>query len=532
MSRQAEPWTGRTASALQTALRLSTELFAERLGIGARTVAAWRANPTLKPKWEAQQLLDTVYERATEQERERFAELVSRGQERPAGASREGVTDAALVQAEQRLGSDTNIAAALEWLDEQAGWRAGTSRARVAAELAAIDVSRLRDRAVERARVSQRDLRRVLADYYGQGSPGSGTYAASFGDDASIATTILTRPEWLDIACPLRSPSDRLSLGRSARTAPGRLDEAGSAAAVRRLAESLELGTRFVDMPLYQLRDVDIGDNAINGRLGVTRFSHYALTMDLLEGELLDATASSEADVDIRLPLRDRYLPDLSTVTGIGDRLCAGGVLALCAIARPQGLYGEPDYLVLVQQRSGNVLNANRQLTVIPKGFHQPIADNREDAAVGATLFREIEEELFGREDVDSTQDGGVAADPMHSSRLSDPMAWLLQEPSGRRLRLECTGFGFNLISGNFEFASLVVIEDYEFWTLFGGRIEANWESSNLQRYSTRDPERIAELLEDPAWNNEGVFAFMQGLRRLAEIGGERVKLPAVEWEV
>lgn len=97
---------------------------------------------------------------------------------------------------------------------------------------------------------------------------------------------------------------------------------------------------------------------------------------------------------------------------------------------------------------------------------------------------------------------------------------------------MECTGFGFNLISGNFEFASLVIIEDDEFWTLFGGRIEANWESANLQRYSTRDPERIAELLEDPAWNNEGVFAFMQGLRRLAEIGGERVQLPAVEWEV
>lgn len=381
------------------------------------------------------------------------------------------------------------------------------------------------------ARVRQRDLRRVLADYYGQCPPGFDMYRARFGDHAPVATTILTRPEWLDIACPLRGPSDRLRLGRNASTPHGLLDTTGSAAAVRRLAESLELGTRFVDMPLYQLRDVDIDGAAIGGTLGVTRFSHYALTMDLLEGELLDAIAASDADADIRLPLRDQYLPDLPAVVGIGDRPCAGGVLALCAIARPQGLHGEPDYLILIQQRSGNVLNANRQLTVIPKGFHQPIADNREDAPVGATLLREIEEELFGREDVDSTLNGGTAADPMHPSRLSEPMAWLLREPLGQRLRMECTGFGFNLISGNYEFASLVVIEHEEFWTRFGGRIEANWESTNLQRFSTRNPEMLAELLEDPAWNNEGMFALMQGLRRLAEIGGERVQLPSVEWE-
>ncbi len=51
-------WTGRTACALQAALRLSNESFAEHLGVSVRTVAAWHQKPTLKPKSEMQQLLD------------------------------------------------------------------------------------------------------------------------------------------------------------------------------------------------------------------------------------------------------------------------------------------------------------------------------------------------------------------------------------------------------------------------------------------------------------------------------------------
>jgi len=57
-------WTGRTACALQAALRLSNETFAEWLGIGVRTVAAWHQKPTLRPRPEMQQVLDTALEQA------------------------------------------------------------------------------------------------------------------------------------------------------------------------------------------------------------------------------------------------------------------------------------------------------------------------------------------------------------------------------------------------------------------------------------------------------------------------------------
>ncbi len=113
-------------------------------------------------------------------------------------------------------------------------------------------------------------------------------------------------------------------------------------------------------------------------------------------------------------------------------------------------------------------------------------------------------------------------------------MKWLTAEAG--RLRVECTGFGLNLVSGNYEFAGLVVIEDEEFWRRFGGQVEANWEASGLRLYSSLDGELVEELVEElvgqEAWSNEGLFALLQGLRRLREIGGGRVELPAVEVEV
>lgn len=264
----------------------------------------------------------------------------------------------------------------------------------------------------------------------------------------------------------------------------------------------------------------------------LTRFVDYALTMDLLESELVDAAAVGRPTAPGELPLRDRYLPDAATVLNIGRRLCAGGPLALLAIARPAPRPGRrPDYLFLIQERSGRVLNAARRLAVIPKSFHGPLVDYGDDARVSASLERELEEELFGRPDVDSVLDGPRHADPMHPSRLSAPMAWLAARAGGETWRMECTGFGLNLVSGNFEFASLIVIDDDEWWDRFGGQIEANWESDGLRRYSSLDRDLLTELIHDPSWSNEGLFALLQGFRRLALTGGDRVNLPTIDLE-
>ena len=81
---------------------------------------------------------------------------------------------------------------------------------------------------------------------------------------------------------------------------------------------------------------------------------------------------------------------------------------------------------------------------------------------------------------------------------------------------------GASSVSGNYEFACLVVVESDDFWSRYGGQIEANWESSALRQYSTRDTESLAELVTEDTWSNEGLFALTQdygGLGRSAGTG-------------
>lgn len=74
-------WTGRDATALRTALRLTTEAFAARLQVVPRTVAGWAEKPASVPRAAQQRTLDTLLAGATAQARARFGELA--GTENP-----------------------------------------------------------------------------------------------------------------------------------------------------------------------------------------------------------------------------------------------------------------------------------------------------------------------------------------------------------------------------------------------------------------------------------------------------------------
>ncbi len=527
-------WTGETACALQAALRMSNETFARHLKVSPRTVAGWHEKPEgRQPQPESQQLLDAALARADSAVRDRFAVLCG---EPALHVSRDTepetlLDDKARAAAEHRLAADPNIGHALARLDDLAGWEPGTARSQVAARLTQLDRRNLLDRADRRSRIGQPAISEALAGYYRDMAAGYGRYGARF-PGGSVTTSVLTHPDWLDLECSLTSGYDLLTFTRADRDRAAALDTTAAEAAAQRLAETLTAGTRFTESTLYRLTGIDLADGKIGGTLGLSRFTSYALTLDLLEGELNDALAAGVSPVPGSLPLRDRYLPNVASVLDVSGRLCAGGALALCAFARPATFYGDPaDYVLLVQERSGNVINAARRLAVIPKGFHQPMTDYRSDARIAATLLREMEEELFGREEIDNTLNAQSAADPMHPSRLSGPMRWLLLEnPSA--LRVECTGFGLNLVSGNCEFACLVVVESDDFWSRYGGQIEANWETSALRQYSSLDTESLAELVTEDTWSNEGLFALTQGLRRLKQIGGDRVRVPDIEWTV
>jgi hypothetical protein len=85
------------------------------------------------------------------------------------------------------------------------------------------------------------------------------------------------------------------------------------------------------------------------------------------------------------------------------------------------------------------------------------------------------------------------------------------------------------MVAGTYEFACLVVIHDPAWWASFGHRVSANWEARRLHRYSSLDSDGIAQLIGDPRWSNEGLFALIEGLRRLGELDSSRVRAAAIE---
>ena len=374
----------------------------------------------------------------------------------------------------------------------------------------------------------------TLAEFYRVADSDLMTFGAECGDAPRIDTSIVSRPEWLNLRLVLGTGRDNLRLRPSAAATEVALDDVAASAAADRVAQVVALDTRMANGPVYQLRQLEISEDHLAGDVSLTDFTTYALTMDLLEREIHDAIVDADALTPGRLPLRARLLPSLDSVMDIGSRMCVGGPLALFAAARPRGRFraGQPDYMLLVQQRSNRVVNAAGRLSVLPKSFHEPLIDFSDDAQLSATLERELEAELFGREEVDATLGSRRHAEPFHISRLSEPMRWLIDHSDTDQWRMECTGFGLNLVSGNFEFASLIVIDDEEWWERFGGHVEANWETQGLRRYSSRDEDALEDLVHDEAWSNEGLFSFVQGLTRLKETGGNRVQLPTMNVEV
>lgn len=523
-------WTGRHANALRTALRKSNEEFAHVLGTGVRTVANWNKDPHLVPYTELQRALDTALKRASPEEQARFALLINGdpNEEPEAPNQRPGQDDRGSIT---RLAHDPTISDALRWLDTGARWPTGDARHRVQRALDSLTLDELESRAHRRAGISREQQADALVTYYGSRSPGTYRFYTARCEGQRFTTTIVTRPEWLDLGMPLGRGIDELTFTGETTDWTDKLSEAGAEAAIRRIAETIAIGTRMINAPLYRLTDIAMSRNGLSGSVRLTQFINYALTLDLLENELIDAL--SEREVAGSLPLRDSYLPEFSTLVELDKRLCVGGPLALLAVARSrrQRRGKQPDYMLLIQERSGRVLNAARRLAVIPKGFHGPLVDFSDDAQISATIERELEEELFGRPEVDITVGAQLHADPMHRSSLSAPMQWLVDRTESEAWRMECVGFGINAMTGNYEIASLIVIDDEAWWEAYGGLVQANWETEGLRRYSSLDRDALSNLIHDPAWSNEGLFALSQALRRLNTVGNGRVNLPTIELE-
>lgn len=98
-------WTARRACLLQAAMRLTNETFAQKAGFNVRTVSTWHDKPKLVPRMETQRDLDTMVERATPLEQERFAKLLAAdaGPGRPDGAQALKIAVAIVLRADSIL---------------------------------------------------------------------------------------------------------------------------------------------------------------------------------------------------------------------------------------------------------------------------------------------------------------------------------------------------------------------------------------------------------------------------------------------
>jgi transcriptional regulator with XRE-family HTH domain len=391
-------------------------------------------------------------------------------------------------------------------------------------------------RSHERANVSRADVAAAIATYYGSAPANDGGHSLYRANVAGtdLTLSVLVEPSWLGAAVQLGTPQERVTFRPPSLDATTQLGDVAWHAAIARLAEVEIAGTVMVNNPLYRLLALDLGPQRLAATVTLADFAGYALTADLLESELVDALTAHSPDVELpgRTPLRDLYLPSIAAARMLDGRECVGGPAVLLAIARPARGDRPPDYALLIQERSSRVLNVAGKLAVIPKAFHQPTGEPAEEVRLATTLERELEEELLGRQDLEQrTHESYRRADPLHQQHRSKPMAWLLDH-RGEAFRTECTAFGINLVTGNYEFASLAVIEDERWWERYGHLVEANWETTRVHRYSSRDTDSLANLAGDPRWSNEGLFAYLEGLCRLAELDTSgRVAAPPIDVE-
>lgn len=83
----ANEWTGRDATALRKALRMTESRFANTLDVSLRTVANWVTNPATVPRAAVQDKLDRLFESTTPAAKARFGELTAEQPAAQAGSA-------------------------------------------------------------------------------------------------------------------------------------------------------------------------------------------------------------------------------------------------------------------------------------------------------------------------------------------------------------------------------------------------------------------------------------------------------------
>ncbi len=368
--------------------------------------------------------------------------------------------------------------------------------------------------------------REVLTAYYSDDSLAQGGLAPYEVEinDRRVRLALATRATWSSLSIPFAvlggsSPHERCGLATTA--VPDRAIDHFHSSALRFLCDIEAKGLEIYDSPIFRLRDLDVRGGGLAATFSLDSFLHYRLSVGLLADELTRALAQADSIVDLpsvsdRMPLRTQILPDGAGLADFDNRVCSGGVLTLLAIARPKP---HNDFVVLAQRRSAAVSDSPGLLSVIPTAFHQPsvlphFRAMASDVAPSATMYRELFEEVLGGREVElADQD----LESMWFVEESKPLRWLRERPDS--YLAHCVGLGINLLSGNYEIGTMLVIHDPRFWRAFERVLRPNWEVANLIRCSTRPgagahPRRgLSGLIRaTDQWTSEALMVLVEGL--------------------
>ena len=343
----------------------------------------------------------------------------------------------------------------------------------------------------ERAVVSRHDITAAVASYYGFPDDNHQLYTVGV-DGREIVLPILIKPGWTGLNVDLLGGDETATL---INAEPNRvtLDEVVFDAAVTRLADAEVNNRVLINNPLYRLLSVNVEGGRLRTEFGMAGFADYALRGGLMEVELVDQLGESAAsgEPSVKTPIRDTLLPTVDAALDFPSRFCTGGPVALLAVARPADIGRPADYALFIQARGSQVMDIEGKLSTVPKGWHQPIGATAPETRLGTTLLRELEEELFGRQDLEQMSDEARrTADPLHDQRRPEAVQVLINGDAG--FQAICTGFGINLVSGTYEVPCLMVIEDETWWQKWGHLIVGNWETSRIDCYSSMDAEGLS----------------------------------------
>lgn len=372
-------------------------------------------------------------------------------------------------------------------------------------------------------------LEKLLLDYYSYDlsrETDLATYSFRV-DETEVDTTVVTKSSWINLNVPLGGERESCELVE--KDVP-HVPKIGLDKTAEILASIQERGIQIWNDPIYRLVDIELTQDQIKASFARDEFFQYRLTIGALLDEALQALIDTEFNIERviaekpnSLPMRQELLPGVCELADLKTRICAGGINVLFAMAR-----GAPyhDFAIPIQRRSRAVSDGQSRISVIPKAFHQPMIDPRAEVNLSSTVYRELYEELFGGLEAEK---GPRRLRPDWFFGEFEPLKWFLNHHGA--YELECTCFGLNLITGNYDFGILLAVRDESYWKEFSHLLMTNWEvlDSSEPVVSSKNSHQLSSLIQRSEWATEGLFSFVEGLKRLGVLDRKKVNLPDIE---